>query len=220
MKKDCYYFSSRITGFIDSELPASETEAVQIHLDECSRCHAAYREELRVKDLVQERLPIVKAPFALKRRIRRQLIRNGERPGFWQLLHSLFVYQPVSASLALAVIILVMFLPSVQVVSTSLEKISSKSVESVASQTEEELQGEIICMDCELLSHNVEKLQHNPETHRMGFKTIDKRVWTFLDSDSNKELLHDQSLLKRKAVISGILFQDARYIYVKNYKLL
>lgn len=219
MEKNCDDFSSLITGLIDGELSASEKKDIESHLEECSKCHEQYGYEKKIKMIVQERFPRVKAPVHLQRRIRRQLLRNGKTPGFWKLVNLLFEYRPAATSLALAVITGLIFLPTFQLLvspSGSLGRsISANPVTDTA-----ELRGEIICLDCEFLSQNIEAINHNTQTHRTGIRTKDDSIWTFLKANSNQELLSNKNFLNKKAVVSGILFQNARYIYVKDYKLL
>ncbi|MFQ5676450.1 MAG: hypothetical protein ACE5G1_11175, partial [bacterium] len=169
-------------------------------------------EEVQVKELVQQRLPKVKAPAYLQNRIRRILVRKGNRPGFWQLVQSLFTYQPVTTSFALAVLALLMILPAVQNLENHFDLFESSTKTA-------QFQGRIICLDCEL-SREVEEVVHDPVTHRQGLKANDGRIWTFVRGSTNTELFRDQKLLNRIARVSGIVFRNSQYIYVQEYKLL
>lgn len=216
MRKDCNYFSSLITGYIDGELNTSDSNEVKSHLDVCSECKEHYLDEKRVKSIIKEKMPIIKAPVALQRRIRHQLIRNGNKPGFWQLVHSLFAYRPFAASFALAVIICLVFFPTFQMLGNS----TGADTYSEQANTYAELKGEIICLDCEYLSQNPENVNPDPTVHRAGIKTDDNHIWTFVNSKPYRNLLHNQKLLSKKARVTGFLFRNARYIYVKDLKML
>ena len=213
MKSNCNKFLVLITRYIDNELDSSGKDEVKTHLKECSECNESYLQEVQVKALLRERLPIVKAPAYLRSRIRRNLIRDGKRPGFWQLVHSLFLYRPVTASFALALIAFLVFLPTTQLLDKSVN-VSGEETETA------ELKGEIICLDCEFRSKSGVSPAHDPQSHRHGLRAEDESVWTFVRASSIKELLQDQKLLEKRALVSGILFRNSQYIYVQEYKLL
>lgn len=211
MSNECIDLSVLISRYVDSELDQEEKAKVEKHLESCTACKESYVEEIQVKELVRERLPKVKAPAYLQNRIRRMLIRKGSRPGFWQLVQSLFTYQPVTTSFALAMLALLMILPAVQ----NLESHFNLEQGSKTAQ----LQGRIICLDCEL-SREVEEVVHDPATHRQGLKAEDGKIWTFVRGSSNTVLFRDQKLLSRIARVSGIVFRNSQYIYVQEYELL
>ncbi len=213
MKSNCDKFLVLITRYIDDELDASGKSKVKTHLNDCSKCNQTYTEEVQVKKLVRERLPIVKAPANLRSRIRRNLIRDGNRPGFWQLVHSLFLYRPMTASFAMALIAFLILLPAVQ---------SPDNPFNVQGEQTKiaQLEGEIICLDCEFRSKSGVSPAHDPQAHRHGLKAEDESIWTFVQASSNNELLQDQKLLRKKALVSGILFRKSHYIYVQEYELL
>ena len=212
MKKNCNKFSVLITRYIDDELDASGKNEVKTHLRDCPECNETYAAEAQVKKLVRERLPIVKAPANLRSRIRRNLIRDGNRPGFWQLVHSLFLYRPMTASFAMALIGFLILLPSIQWLDNPF---NAQGEQAKVTQ----LRGEIICLDCEFRSKSGVNPAHD-QAHRHGLKAEDESVWTFVQPNSNKELLQDPKMLRKKALISGILFRNSQYIYVEEYELL
>jgi len=212
MKNNCDKFSVLITRYIDDELGVAAKVEVETHLQECFGCNETYEQAVQVKKLLRERLPIVKAPSYLRSRIRRNLIRDGNRPGFWQLVHSLFLYRPVTASFAMALIAFMVFLPAVQLLDNPFNVIKEQ-------MKTEQLRGEIICLDCEFRSKSGVSPAHD-QAHRHGLKCENDTVWTFVQPNSNKELLQDPKMLRKKTLVSGILFRGAKYIYVQEYKLL
>lgn len=212
MKRNCDKFAILITRYIDGELDTFAENEVKAHFQVCSECNETYKQEVQVKKLLRERLPIVKAPAYLRSRIRRSLIRDGKRPGFWQLVHSLFLYRPVTASFAMALIAFLVLLPTIQL------------LENPFSASEEEsstghLKGEIVCLDCEFRTKSGVSPAHD-QAHRHGLKADNASIWTFVQPNSNKELLQDPEILRKKARVSGILFQKSHYIYVQEFELL
>ncbi|MFQ5823847.1 MAG: zf-HC2 domain-containing protein [bacterium] len=224
MKKDCYYFAPLITGYIDNELATSIRKEVKVHLDGCPNCYQSYLNEKKLKETVQEKLPTLKAPMYLRRRIRRQLVRNGERPSFLELMQTVFIYRPVAASFALAVMAFLVLFPTYRMMVEGSTHVSSNLTKVENSAKSGELKGEIICLDCEILSHSegVSKGQykHDPATHRSGLKSEDGTIWSFVHTNATHELLHNPKYLKKKAQITGTLFKNSRFIFVKGFDLL
>ena len=215
MKKDCSRFAYLITGYIDRELSVIDNDEVKSHLAKCSECKAAYVQELSVKKLIKERLPLYEAPVTLQRRIRRQLVRNGDKPGFLQLVHSLFLYRPIAASFALAVIFCLAVLPIYQMTAYAPDLLTDPKERTNGV----ELKGNIVCLDCDLFAQESD-LTLDPAIHRPGIVTEEESVWTFLNANVFIDLLHKKEVLNRKARVSGDLIQNARYIYVTDYELL
>jgi len=208
IRKDCSKFGSLITGYVDRELDKSDRKNVKTHLADCPNCKQDYLDELKIKRTVKERLPIYETPVSLQRRIRRQIARSEAKPGFWQLLHPIFVYRPLAASVSMAIIAFLMFVPIYQEFGYQNDALSTSR--------DVELSGQIVCLDCDVFSKdNIESA-----VHRAGIMTEDQRIWTFVNASKLSDVLHRENLTGRKARVSGDLFPGARYIYVKKYELL
>ena len=150
IRKDCSKFGSLITGYVDGELGESDKRNVKAHLADCPNCKQDYLDELKIKRTVKERLPIYETPVSLQRRIRRQIARSEAKPGFWQLLHPIFVYRPLAASVSVAVIALLMLVPIYQEFGYHNDALSTSR--------DVELSGQIVCLDCDVFS--TKQLQH------------------------------------------------------------
>lgn len=219
MKKECYEFQTLITSYIDNELEVAQKNKVELHLEKCPDCQKSYSEELKVKKLIKERTSIFAAPAYLRDRIRHQLVRGSSKPGFGELVQSLFTYRPLPASLALAVIMFLVLFPTYRMIDSGAVQLDGRSAAFDISEPGE-LRGEIICLDCEFLSKTGHAFTHDSMTHRPALKTADNIVWTFLHTDDNQEVLHNHKFLHKKAVVTGILFKKAHYVEVQEYKLL
>lgn len=218
MEKDCHYFAPLITGLIDNELDAAHLQEVTQHLEKCPDCKHQYVTEMDLKAIVKERFTFFKAPSYLQPRIRRQLVRNGETPSFWELLHSLFIYRPAAASFALALIAFLVVFPTYQMVAeqTRLHKIQ------VVEQISEAgvLEGQIICIDCEFAPKQNGAPKHDPATHRSGLKMVDGTVWSFIHTAASDDLLHNPKYLRKEAKIYGTVFTNSHFVYVKKFEVL
>ncbi|RMF63495.1 MAG: hypothetical protein D6743_10615 [Calditrichaeota bacterium] len=219
MKKDCTYFGSLITGYVDGELDDKKVLAVRAHLKDCKRCNESYLDEVKLKNVLKERVLKTRAPGYLRNRIRRQIFRYGERPSFAELIQSLFAYRPIHSTLALAAIAIVVFFSTYELVQPLSPHTRQASTTGVSLKSGQ-LHGEIICLDCELLSHTTEGFVHDPKTHHAGLQADDGSIWTFMHSPAGENIPANRNYLKKKAVVSGILFTNAHYIQVEELKLL
>lgn len=77
---DCSHTVALLFPYLDHELDAGETEAVQTHLARCGPCADLFRFEGNVLRLCGERLARVQAPPDLRRRIGR-ICQCGETGG-------------------------------------------------------------------------------------------------------------------------------------------
>ncbi len=216
MKPSCEKLAAWITGYVDGQLGPQQSATVRAHLEACAGCRQAYETERQLKELVAKRISTVKAPASLRRRIRRKLIRQGETPGFWAAVKMLFEYRPVATGLAMALMVTLVVLPSAELLHYMQER--NQAVQ--GGTVEQQLIGEIVCLDCEFLSQSISGSVQHSFRHRPGLKARDNSVWTFLLSNEHAELFNNPALLKRKAKISGIFFPNSRYVKVENYELL
>ncbi len=219
MKKECLYFSSLITAFVDQELEGAQKSEIESHLKVCRHCNQNYLHEMRIKHVVSARMTVLKAPEHLFQRIHRQLFSDKPKPSFWELLQEVFFYRPVAASFAVVALVLIVTLP------TYMFSISSSSTPRRAATLEQngeqiELQGQVICLDCQLQQNDAHNLTPHTAAHRTGIKCNANQIWSFLDTSDQQEFLHDQKYLEKNVVISGVAYHSARYIHVKNYRLL
>lgn len=213
MKKDCGYFATLITSLIDNELSNKQKDEVQQHLDDCPECLDSYKNESKVKVLLRERLPNYQAPLSLRSRIRRQLARYGARPGFWEIIQSLFIYRPIPAMLTVAALLIFMLVPPL-----ALNNISFNSHESGIVHAAQ-LEGEIICLDCEMQSLTGHKIPHSHNViEKPGLKTKDGKIYTFIQNSIMGTPLMSPEYLKKNVRIEGTLFEDAQYIQVNDFQ--
>jgi mycothiol system anti-sigma-R factor len=214
MKQNCKQYAVLITGLIDQELDGSERARVDTHLKNCPDCHDKYVAERSIKTLVRERATVARAPDYLTTRVRHMLSRHGERPGFLQLLQSLFSYQPVTSGLVMAALALLMLLPVLYITT------AANGPHLDAGVAAAEFSGEIICLDCELLAGRGTRTEHDMLRHRLGIRADDDSVWTFLLTAASMDFVGNHDLLKRRVAVSGTLFQQSHYMQLEHYRLL
>ncbi len=208
-----------LTGYIDDEISAEERVEVEAAIKKNPELAQAMESERKLKGVLKEQLKGVKAPTHLRQRIRRDILRADEKPSFTELVSSFFEYRPVATSLAFAVLALLVFVPSYEVVTSrapGLLQLSDGAGNTYA--TEGTLEGEIICLDCEVFSAG--RAEHNVQLHRPGLRATDGTIWTIVQKRSEDKQRYGRDLLKKKARLTGIIFKNSRYISVEGYQLL
>ena len=216
MKENCDRYAVLITGLVDEELDEGDARTVRHHLDECPGCNAKFVTEKNIKRIVKEGITSNAAPAYLKTRIRHNLMRQGVRPGFWQLLRTVFTYRPVAAALAVSFIFAAIILPAIYLQwSNQAAHWLSRSGHNYV-----ELRGEIICLDCECLQDQIKPTEKELMMHRFGIRTDDHSVWTFLYTSATKDLMGNHQMLKKRIAVTGRLFESSHYIQVNTYRLL
>lgn len=208
-----------LTGYIDGEISAEERAEVERAVQQDPKLAAELESETKIKSVLREQLEVVKAPTHLRQRIRRDILRADEKPSFSELLSSFFEYRPLATSLAFAVLAILVLVPSYEVVTSrapGLLQLTGGAANTFS--TEGTLEGEIICLDCELFSAGMRS--HDVELHRPGLRATDGSIWTIVQKRPEDKMRYGRDLLQKKARLSGLIFPNSRYISVKGYQLL
>ncbi len=206
MKLDKTEIKSLITGYIDGELNEVDVKKVKELLENSKEFKNLYEAEMEIKGLVTQRVQKGKAPVELKRRIKRQISRQNGRPGFAQLVSELFEFRPMTSSFAMAAIAILILLPN-------LSKLSSPNAVEFM-----QISGEVVCLDCNILSKHIDVPEHTDQVHRPGIRGDDGSIWTIIQNSQGLNV--DMSFLRKKIQISGLAFNELRYIKVEEYHLL
>jgi|GEM_PF-1857972 len=226
MNKNREQFAAMITGYIDGELSAKDTKKVEKLLAESKEFYDYYLTEKRTKELLKRRVSILRAPLHLRNRIRRQIARTGYRPGFLELLQGLFDYRPVATSLAFSIIAILIVLPNYRMIQNRMiqngsNSFVSHSMESLPPVRNGQLAGEIICLDCDVFNPLLHPSEHHdPLVHRPGLRADDGSIWTILVRKGDNNLKYSRDLLRKHATLTGMIFENSRYIQVNKYEIL
>ncbi len=214
MKKvDNEKYQTLLTGYIDGELDEQERAEIEELLESDSEFRSLLLAESKLKDAVKTKVGTVKAPGLLRTRVERQLFRKGARPSFWELVQSLFEYRPIASSFAVAMLVLLTLLPVYRASESSQGAHGNRVLTA-------QLTGEIICLDCDVFSRDGSGVEQHQVIRHPGVRTEDGSVWTILPKEASGELRYSRELLKRRGTFKGVLFQNAQYIRVNDYKLL
>ncbi len=116
---NCKNVSELIPAVLDGELRSEEQPSIQLHLEECTHCRNEFELHRMAKRIVQQRLPRFAVPPEVRKNIFAQLHQQSPElatSSWLQLFPFRLKWKPVAVfSGALAVILLIVFLPQSKV---------------------------------------------------------------------------------------------------------
>jgi len=211
MTSPCKQIQEQLAGYVDRELEPGQANTVSRHLQDCPGCAEEANAQQSMKNLVHEKSPRLAAPAHLRAEIRRRLDQENSGFSFWAQLRQLFVLYPAPAlATAVALIFLSGLLtyfafPQTSPLAGSAEPFTTGSIE-----------GEIICIDCDLLALVKAAYVHDT-THRVGVRCKDGHLWSILRSEKSQEL---SGQMHRQVRISGNLFENAQYVKISEFSVI
>ncbi|MDZ7359439.1 MAG: zf-HC2 domain-containing protein [candidate division KSB1 bacterium] len=211
MSSPCKQVQEQIAGYVDRELAPSQVHMVSRHLQDCAGCAEEADAQQKMKDLVRDNAKSIPTPARVRAEIRRRLDQQNFGFGFWEQIRQLFLLQPAPAIATVLVLMLLSGLTASFVLSTQSQRASSYG-QFVAGSIE----GEIICVDCDLLEIVKTPYIHDA-THRVGVRCPDGHVWSLLRSEKSQVL---SANMHRRVRIVGRLFKQMQYIEVEEFSLI
>lgn len=204
---DCKELRETLDLYLDGELAAEAFAAANAHVSECAPCRKVHRELLRLRRSVQQVVRAHGAPSVLEERIRGRLA-----PG-WQRLRT--------PAAVLAVILLALLVAGA---SPGARGLAARSMEVVAFHLDSprlvELEGQLVCRDCELKALYGAKTMCLLKGHRGALKTADGKIWNLMEGELAEALLDDDSLRGKTVHIQGKLYRRAGCLEVEGYRVL
>jgi mycothiol system anti-sigma-R factor len=210
MSSACKQFQEQIAGYIDRELELSQANTISQHLQNCSGCAEEAGAQQTMKELVMQHAPSVVSPTHLRAEIRRGLDREMVGFSFHRQLQQLFLRQPLPAFATVVMLMLLSGLATYFVFPKSQPEVSDTQF--VAGN----LEGEIICVDCDLLDLVKAAYVHDA-THRLGLRCQDGHIWSILRSEKSTELSNN---IHRRVRIVGQLFERMQYVEVREFSFI
>lgn len=214
MSSICQEVQQQAAGYVDHELEPAQTSRIAQHLQDCPGCTEEVNVQKNMKTLVHERVRSAPAPIHLRTAIRRQLEQETAGAGFGALLQQLWQQRPLPA-LAAAVVLMLLSASLTYFFVQNPARRTDRSATFVAGYIE----GEVVCIDCDLLDALKQTYTHD-ETHRVGVRCHDGKVWSILQSPKGRELMHDVNHFHKQVRVTGTLFQDSHYIEVQQFSLI
>lgn len=204
---DCKEFRETLDLYVDGELAAEAVAAANAHVSECEPCRRAHQELLRLRRGVQNAVRAHGTPPPLEKRIRARLA-SAWRPAWARV----------------AALVLILFALLALGVSPDARGVAARSMEFVAFHLDRprlvELEGQLVCRDCELKTLYGAKTMCLLKGHRAALKTAEGKIWNLMDGEHTEALLHDDALRSKRIHIVGKLYRRAGCVEVESYRVL
>jgi anti-sigma factor (TIGR02949 family) len=214
MSVNCKDVQDKIAGYVDHEIAPSAASAITQHLDDCPGCAEEANAQKHVKELVQDHAKSVCAPAHLRARVQRAIERYSPGFGFWRQLQDLWRWQLIP-TIATAMILMLLS----GIVTHFASGVMTNRSLSEAAVVEGRLEGEIICVDCELLKLTNTDYDHDA-SHRIGLRCNDGYLWGLLPSDKSRQMIQQAAGRHRHVRVEGQLFPRMHYVQVKEFSLI
>jgi len=211
MTSTCKQVQEQIAGYVDRELEPGQANTVSRHLQDCPGCAEEADAQQKIKNLVRTKSAPVAAPAHLRAEIRRRLDPKNSGFSFRAQLRQLFALQPVPA---LTTAVALIFLSGLLTYFTF-----SKPDQPAASDAPfvtGSIEGEIICIDCDLLDLLKTPYVHDA-AHRVGVRCKDGQLWSILCSEKSQAL---SGQMHRHVRISGNLFENMQYVKISEFSFI
>jgi hypothetical protein len=204
---DCKEFRETLDLYIDGELAADAIGTANAHLSKCVSCREARDELLRLRRNVQEVVRGHGLPPQLEERIRGRFVLG------WRAVWA--------RAAVLALILLAVLMAGI---SPGARGVAARSMEFVAFHLDQprlvELEGQLVCRDCELKTLYGAKTMCLLKGHRAALKTADGKIWNLMEGEDTEALLHDEALRGKRIHIVGKLYRRAGCVEVESYRVL
>lgn len=203
---DCKEFREAMDLYLDGELAEEAVAAADLHLGECMRCRRAHERLRELRRQLQGAVRVIPMPAALEARIRAQLF-----PA-WRMAWA--------AALALLLFTTLLWAG----LNPAARGYAAGAMEAVAFRLDPprvvELEGQLICRDCELKTLYGAGTMCLLKGHRAALKTADGKIWNLMEGEHSEALLRDASLRGKAIRIHGKLYRRAGCVEVESYRVL
>jgi hypothetical protein len=203
---DCKEFREALDLFVDGELAAGAAAVANTHAGECGSCRRAYEDLLKLRRSVQKVVREQELPAHLEQVVRGRL--SSRRRGLW-----------VAAAVFVATLI-----GLAAGVGPTARGVAAQAMEFVAFHVDPprvvELEGKLVCRDCELETLYGTKTMCHLKGHHAALKTRDGKIWNLMEGEHTEALIHDDSLRGRTIRIRGKIYRRAGCIEVESYRVL
>jgi hypothetical protein len=203
---DCKEFREALDLFVDAELAADAAAAANTHASECSLCRRAYEDLLRLRRSVQKAVREQELPGHLEQLVRARLAPRARR--LW----------PAAAVFVAVLIALVAGL------TPTARGVAAQAMEFVAFHVDPprvvELEGKLVCRDCELETLYGTKTMCHLKGHHAALKTSDGKIWNLMEGEHTEALVRDDSLRGKTIHIRGKIYRRAGCVEVERYRVL
>jgi len=211
MTSPCKQIQEQLAGYVDRELEPAQVNTVSRHLQDCPGCAEEAGAQQKIKNLVRAKSAPIAAPAHLRAQILRRLNQKNPGFGFWMQLRQLFALQPAPALATAVGLIFLSSLLTYFIFPRPFPPVG-RDAQFIAGSIE----GEIICIDCNLLDLLKTGYVHDA-AHRLGVRCQDGRLWSILRSEKSQEL---SGQIHRHVRIVGSLFTNLQYVEISEFSFI
>ncbi len=217
MKSTCEEISERLSGFIDGEIGAVAIQDITAHLAQCSDCSDKAKTQRAVKSTLANPALRLATPHDVRVRLIRAIEHQPERFSFGALVQRLFEFQPVPAFASIVVVAGLSAILAFWGGKTIFTNITAE--EPLALLMNTQLEGEVVCIDCELLDISKTTYVHD-EHHRLGLRCNDGHYWNILQTAKGSEFSSVGHLMHRRIIVKGHIFPEQHLVDIKEYSVI
>ena len=216
---DCTHLRDLLNAYADGELSASEAALAEAHLAECPACARAALHLSSLRRQVKRAVTAHQPPANLDARVR-QAIAPG-RLGTWVG----WVGEHRGMAVAAATLVLALVGWTINANAMRVEGAVAGMLDHAvlalapASSGTIEIEGTVVCRDCELSEVSGEKVMCNRTGHRGAIATDDGRIWNIVEQPGSTDLVHDSALLGKTVRLRARLFRRAGSLAVDSYTI-
>lgn len=204
---DCKEFREVLDLYVDGELSPDAITSTRVHANECRSCRSATDELLRLRQVLKDAVNKYEPPP--------EMIRSVLRATSYR--RSLKVAALVTVALLVASIL-------------ALERMSglrahlASGMEQIAFELDQPrtivLEGEIVCRECELYALYGSPQERDVGGHHGALKTVDGKIWNFMETEKTYALIHDESLIRKRVRVRAKPYRRAGCLEVESYRVL
>jgi len=217
MKSTCEEISDKLSGFVDGEIGATAIQDIAAHLEHCPDCSDKEKTQRAVKSTLTNPALRTATPHDARARLIRSIEHQPERFSFGALVQRLFEFQPVPA---FATVIAVVALTGILSFWGGHKMFTSTTAEEpLALLMNTQIEGEIVCIDCEVLNISKTPYVHD-DKHRLGLRCNDGHFWNILQTAKGSELSSIAHLMHRRIIVKGHIFPTQHLVEVTEYTVI
>lgn len=217
MKSTCEKISDKLSGFIDGEIGAVAIQDITAHLEHCPDCSDKEKTQRAVKSTLTNPALRLATPHDVRARLVRAIEHQPERFSFGALVQRLFEFQPVPA---FATVIAVVALTGILSFWGGHKMLTNTAAhEPLALLVNSEMEGEVVCIDCELLAVSGTPHIHDAN-HRAGLRCNDGQFWNILQTDKGTEFGRLENLISKRVRVKGHIFPEQHLVDITEYSVI
>jgi len=217
MKSTCEEISDKLSGFVDGEIGAAALEDIAAHLERCPDCRDKENTQRAVKAVLSNPELRQAPPHDVRARIMRAVERQPEGFSFGALVQRLFEFQPLPAFASVVVVIGLSAILAFWGGKTMFT--NNTAEEPLALLMNAQMEGEVVCIDCELLNISKTPYVHD-DNHRLGLRCKDGHFWNILQTSKGSELSSVGHLMHRRIIVKGHIFPTQHLVEVTEYTVI